>query len=311
ASLCGVVGFKPTYGRVSRYGLVAFASSLDQIGPITIDVEDCAMMLQAISGYDRRDSTSIDRGVPDYAASLKKGVRGLTFGLPKEYMRGGLEPAVEKSVCAAIDLYKKLGAEIVDISLPHTDYAIATYYILATAEASANLARYDGVKYGYRAGSGDGVDGSDLIGMYEATRSKGFGPEVKRRIILGTYVLSSGYYDAYYLKAQRVRTLLKRDFDEAFKKCDCILTPTAPTCAFKVGEKADDPLQMYLSDIFTISINLAGIPAVSVPCGFSEKNLPVGLQILGKHFDEETILRAAYAFEQNSDFCNKMPDWLV
>lgn len=310
ASLCGVVGLKPTYGSVSRYGLVAFASSLDQIGPLTCDVQDAALMHKVIGGHDRRDSTSIAREVPDYAETIARGVKGLKFGLPKEYMKGGLEPAVERSMQEAINVYRKLGVEMVDISLPHTDYAIATYYIIATAEASANLARYDGVKYGFRAGMDSGAAKQDLIEMYEQTRSQGFGPEVKRRIILGTYVLSSGYYDAYYLKAQRVRTLLKRDFDEAFRKCDCIMTPTSPTCAFKVGEKSDDPLQMYLSDIFTISVNLAGIPAISVPCGFSEKKLPVGLQLMGKHFDEETILRAAYAFEQNSDYCNKLPDWV-
>jgi len=310
AALCGVVGLKPTYGSVSRYGLVAFASSLDQIGPITYDVQDAALMQKVIGGHDRRDSTSIAKEVPDYTQSLVRGVKGLKFGLPKEYLKGGLEPAVEKSMQEAIEVYQKLGAEMVDISLPHTDYAIATYYIIATAEASANLARYDGVKYGFRAAKEPGAAKQDLIEMYEQTRSQGFGPEVKRRIILGTYVLSSGYYDAYYLKAQRVRTLLKRDFDEAFRKCDCIITPTSPTCAFKVGEKSDDPLQMYLSDIFTISVNLAGIPAISIPCGFSDKKLPVGLQIMGKHFDEETVLRAAYAFEQNSEFCNTMPGWL-
>jgi aspartyl-tRNA(Asn)/glutamyl-tRNA(Gln) amidotransferase subunit A len=267
-------------------------------------------MQRVISGHDRRDSTSINRETPDYARGLGTGVKGLKCGLPKEYMKGGLEPAVERSMQEAIKTFQCLGAEMVDISLPHTDYAIAAYYIIATAEASANLARYDGVKYGFRAGKADGLEKSDLIGMYEITRSKGFGPEVKRRIILGTYVLSSGYYDAYYLRAQRVRTLLKRDFDAAFTQCDCILTPTSPTCAFKVGERSDDPLQMYLSDIFTISTNLAGIPAISIPCGLSEKKLPVGLQILGKHFDEETLLRAAYAFEQHTGFHNKIPAWL-
>ncbi len=293
AALCGCVGFKPTYGRVSRYGLTAFASSLDQIGPLTQDIRDTALIMAAMSGYDPRDSTSVNEPVPDYAAGLAAPIKGLKLGLPKEYMIGGLDPEVSAAVQAAVKLYEQMGAEIVEVSLPHTDYAVATYYIVATAEASANLARFDGIRYGLR------VDGSDPTDLYCKTRGAGFGPEVKRRIILGAYVLSSGYYDAYYLRAQKVRTLIRRDFLEAFEKVDAIITPTTPTAAFKAGEKTDDPLQMYLSDIFTISCNLAGICGLSLPCGFTKNpRLPIGLQLLGKPFGEQTILQLAYAYEQ-------------
>ncbi len=302
ASCCGVVGLKPTYGRVSRYGLIAFASSLDQIGPITKDVEDCAILMNAISGYDPKDSTSVNVRVPDYKKSLEKDVEGIRIGIPEEYFIEGIDPDVERSVNEAIDSFKKWGAEIHRLSLPHTPYAVAIYYIIATAEASSNLARYDGVKYGFRS-----KGYRDLMEMYSQTRAKGFGKEVKRRIILGTYVLSAGYYEAYYRKASQVRTLMKRDFDEAFQQVDVIVTPTSPTPAFRIGEKADNPLQMYLSDIFTIPVNLAGITAISIPCGFSHEGLPIGLQIMGKHFDEETILRVAYTFEQNTDFHLKKP----
>jgi aspartyl-tRNA(Asn)/glutamyl-tRNA(Gln) amidotransferase subunit A len=297
AALCGCVGLKPTYGRISRYGLVAFASSLDQIGPFTKDVRDAALLLGAMSGVDPRDSTSVPEPVPDYAAALTGNIRGLKIGLPKEYLIGGLDPEVKAAVDAAVKKLTELGAEIVEISLPHTDYAVATYYIIATAEASANLARFDGIRYGAR------MDGADPIELYAKTRGAGFGPEVKRRIILGTYVLSSGYYDAYYLRAQKVRTLIRNDFLQAFEKCDVIATPTTPTAAFKIGEKSGDPLQMYLSDIFTISCNLAGIPGISVPCGFTKSpKLPIGLQLLGKPFGEETLLRAAHAYEQATDW---------
>ena len=301
AALCGCVGLKPTYGRISRYGLVAFASSLDQIGPFTKDVRDSATMLGVMSGVDPRDSTSVPQPVPDYAAALDGNIRGLKIGLPKEYMIGGLDPEVKAAVDAAVKQLEKLGAEIVEISLPHTDHAVAVYYIIATAEASANLARFDGIRYGAR------VDGADPIELYSKTRGAGFGAEVKRRIILGTYVLSSGYYDAYYLRAQKVRTLIRNDFLKAFERVDAIVTPTTPTAAFKIGEKSDDPLQMYLSDIFTISCNLAGIPGLSLPCGFTNpkletgnSKLPIGLQLLGKPFGEETILKIAHAYEQST-----------
>jgi aspartyl-tRNA(Asn)/glutamyl-tRNA(Gln) amidotransferase subunit A len=303
AALCGVVGLKPTYGRVSRYGLIAFASSLDQIGPITKDVKDAALLLNVIAGYDEMDSTSVDMPVSDYTRSLTKDVKGLTIGVPKEYFIEGIDKEVESSVRKAINILKDLGAKVIDISLPHTQYAVSAYYIVAPAEASSNLARFDGVQYGFRS-----PDAKDLVGMYIKTRSKGFGNEAKRRILLGTYCLSTGYYDAYYLKAQKVRTKIKEDFDDAFKSCDCIVTPTSPTPAFKIGEKTSDPLSMYLSDIFTISANLAGLPAISIPCGFSEGNLPIGLHILAKPFDEETIFRAAYAFEQNTDYHKKRPN---
>jgi aspartyl-tRNA(Asn)/glutamyl-tRNA(Gln) amidotransferase subunit A len=302
ASLCGVVGLKPTYGRVSRYGLIAFASSLDQIGPITKDVTDAAMVMNVIAGYDEMDSTCVDMPVPDYTKSLVKDVKGLRIGVPKEYFIEGIDEEVEASVRKSIDLLKGLGAEIVEITLPHTQYAVSTYYIVAPAEASSNLARFDGVQYGFRA-----QDAKDLVGMYIKTRSKGFGNEAKRRILLGTYCLSTGYYDAYYLKAQKVRTRIKEDFDNAFKLCDLIATPTTPTPAFKIGEKTKDPLSMYLSDIFTISANLAGLPAISIPCGFSKDSLPIGLHMLAKPFDEETLFRAAYTFEQNTDHHKRKP----
>jgi aspartyl-tRNA(Asn)/glutamyl-tRNA(Gln) amidotransferase subunit A len=302
AALCGCVGLKPTYGRVSRYGLVAFASSLDQIGTFTKDVRDTAIVLRAMSGQDPRDSTSIPEPVPDYAAALDGNIKGLRIGLAKEYMIGGIDPQVSAAVQAAVRQLEKLGAEIVEISLPHTEYAVATYYIVATAEASANLARFDGIRYGAR------VEGADVIDLYSKTRGAGFGAEVKRRIILGTYVLSSGYYDAYYLRAQKVRTLIRRDFLEAFAKVDAIATPTTPTAAFKAGEKCGDPLQMYLSDIFTISCNLAGICGVSLPCGFTQNpKLPIGLQLLGKPFGEETILKLAHAYEQTTTWRHEKP----
>jgi aspartyl-tRNA(Asn)/glutamyl-tRNA(Gln) amidotransferase subunit A len=302
AALCGCVGLKPTYGRISRYGLVAFASSLDQIGPFTKDVRDAATMLGVLSGVDPRDSTSVPQSVPNYADAFDGKIKGLKLGLPKEYMIGGLDAEVKAAVDAAVKQFQKLGAEIVEISLPHADYAVATYYIIATAEASANLARFDGIRYGAR------VEGNDLTELYSKTRGAGFGEEVKRRIILGTYVLSSGYYDAYYLRAQKVRTLIRNDFLKAFEKVDAIVTPTTPTAAFKIGEKSDDPLQMYLSDIYTISCNLAGICGVSVPCGFTKSpKLPIGLQLLGKPFGEETILKIAHAYEQSNSWHKEKP----
>jgi aspartyl-tRNA(Asn)/glutamyl-tRNA(Gln) amidotransferase subunit A len=295
AALCGCVGLKPSYGRVSRYGLVAFASSLDQIGPFTHTVEDAALMLQAIAGHDPLDSTSLDVPVPDYSAQLNDGVKGMKLGVPEEYFVDGMDPQVAARVREAIEVYRGLGAEIVEVSLPHTKYAVADYYIIATAEASANLARFDGVRYGKRAEAP-----RDLADHYGRTRGEGFGKEVKRRIILGTYVLSSGYYDAYYLRAQKVRTLIRRDFEEAFKKVDGLLSPTSPVPAFKIGERMADPLQMYLADIFTIAANLAGICAISLPCGDVEvegKALPVGLQIMAPAFEEARLLRIARAFE--------------
>jgi len=295
AALCGCVGMKPTYGRVSRYGLVAFASSLDQVGPFSKDVRDNATLLSVISGYDRRDSTSVNQAVPDYTKALAGNIKGLRLGLPKEYMIGGLDPEVKAAVDAAVKQLESLGATVEEISLPHTEYAAATYYIIAPAEASANLARFDGIRYCAR------VDGADPIELYSKTRGAGFGPEVKRRIILGTYVLSSGYYDAYYLRAQKVRTLIRQDFLKAFEKVDAIVTPTSPTAAFKIGEKSDDPLQMYLSDVFTISCNLAGICGISLPCGFTKSpKLPIGLQLLGKPFGEEVMLKIAHAYEQST-----------
>lgn len=299
ASHCGCVGLKPTYGRVSRYGVIAYASSLDQVGPLTRDVADCATMMEAIAGHDPKDSTSVDTPVPDYSATLKQGVKGLKIGLPKEYFIDGLDPDVQTAMNAAIETYRRLGAEFVDISLPHTDYAVATYYLIATAEASSNLARYDGVRFGHRA------EADGLLEMYTKSRSEGFGSEVKRRIMLGTYALSSGYYDAYYVKAQKVRTLIMNDFIKEFARVDVMLTPVAPTPAFKIGEKINDPLQMYLSDIFTIPVNLAGTCAMSLPAGFSKSGLPIGLQLIGKPFGEETILRAAYAFEQATEWHNR------
>ena len=311
AAFCGCVGVKPTYGRVSRYGLVAYASSLDQIGPLGKNVADAATLLGVISGHDRRDSTSVPQPVPDYAAGLDGNLRGLKLGLPREYMVGGLDPQVKQAMDAAVKKLLELGAEVTEISLPHTDYAIATYYIIATAEASANLARFDGVRYGAR------VEGKDPIEMYGRTRGAGFGPEVKRRIILGTYVLSSGYYDAYYLRAQMVRTLIRGDFLKAFERVDAIVTPPSPTPAFKIGEKTGDPMQMYLSDIFTISCNLAGICGVCVPCGFATvgeaepgagtSKLPIGLQILGQPFGEATMLKIAHAYERATHWHKEKP----
>ena len=302
AALCGIVGLKPTYGRVSRYGLVAFASSLDQIGPLTRDVTDCALLLQVISGKDDMDSTSVDYPVPKYIDYLIPELQGIKIGLPREYFVAGIESEVKEKVLRATKVMQDLGAEIEETSLPHTEYAVATYYLIATAEASSNLARYDGVGYGHRT-----REKTDMIGMYKKTRREGLGDEVKRRIMLGTYVLSKGYYEDYYGKAQRVRTLIREDFEKAFQKFDALVTPTSPTVAFKLGEKIDDPLQMYLSDIFTISANLAGIPGISVPCGFGRDGLPIGLQILGKSFKEETILRIAYAYEQNTEWRKKRP----
>jgi aspartyl-tRNA(Asn)/glutamyl-tRNA(Gln) amidotransferase subunit A len=296
ASFCGVVGLKPTYGRVSRYGLIAFASSLDQIGPLTKDVYDSALLMNVISGYDPSDSTSINLPVPDYTKAFNKDIKGLKIGIPKEYFIKGLDQDVNAAIKEAISKFKKLGASFEEISLPHTEYAVPVYYIIATAEASSNLARFDGVQYGFRAKA------ANLIDMYKKTRGEGFGPEAKRRIILGTFALSHGYYDAYYLRALKVRTLIKQDFDRAFKNFDCIITPTSPTPAFKIGEKIDDPLKMYLSDIYTISANLAGIPGISLPCGFTKQGFPIGLQILAKHFGEDKIFSAAYAYEQNTEW---------
>ncbi|MFH1458673.1 MAG: Asp-tRNA(Asn)/Glu-tRNA(Gln) amidotransferase subunit GatA [Candidatus Omnitrophota bacterium] len=308
ASFCGVVGLKPTYGRVSRYGLIAFASSLDQIGPITKDVKDSAMLMNVISGHDLLDATSVDIRVPDYTGSLIEDIKGIRIGIPKEYFVEGLDPEVKGALEEAISQLRSLGAEFKDIRLPHTELAVPVYYIIATAEASSNLARFDGVQYGFRAEEpGNLQTKSSLIDMYKRTRGQGFGEEAKRRIILGTFVLSHGYYDAYYLRALKVRTLIKQDFDRVFKEFDCILTPTSPTPAFKIGEKVDDPLKMYLSDIYTISANLAGLPAISVPCGFTKKGLPVGLQILAKPFDEEMLFRVASAYEQNTPWHKMRP----
>ena len=302
AACCGIVGLKPTYGRVSRYGLVAFASSLDQIGPMTKDVRDAALLLHVIAGNDVRDSTSADIALPDFTRALHEPAKGLRIGIPREYFVEGSDAEVERAVREAIKVLEGLGAVTADISLPHTEYGVAVYYILASSEASSNLARYDGIKYGYRV-----PEWSNLRDMYMRTRDEGFGAEVKRRIMLGTYALSAGYYDAYYKKSQQVRTLLLQDFKAAFRQVDVIVAPTAPTPAFKIGEKTDDPLQMYLSDIFTVPVNLAGIPGISLPCGFSSAGLPIGLQIIGKPFDEETILRVAYAFEQQTDYHRRKP----
>ncbi len=301
AALCGVVGLKPTYGRVSRYGLIAFASSFDQIGPITKTVKDAAALMNVIAGHDPLDSTSAPVEVPDFTAALSGDIKGMKIGVPKEYFIEGMDPEVESTVREAIKALEGLGAKVLDVTLPHTDYSVAAYYILATSEASSNLARYDGVKYGLRARA------KELLQMYTETRAGGFGAEVKRRIMLGTFALSSGYYDAYYLNAQKVRTLIKQDFDEAFKKVDVIATPTTPEAAFKKGEKTGDPLKMYLSDIFTNSVNLAGVPAISIPCGFTGGGLPVGLQIIGRHFDEENVLKVADAYERATDWHKKRP----
>jgi len=302
ASLCGVVGMKPTYGRVSRFGLVAFASSLDQIGPLTKDVEDCALAMNIICGHDPYDATSAPIEVPDFTKALINDVKGLKIGVPREYMEKGVNDEVKKAVEKALELLKSLGAQYEEFSIPIVEYALPTYYIIASSEASSNLARYDGIKYGYRTQNYD-----DLIDLYKKTRSEGFGAEVKRRIMLGTYALSAGYYDAYYKKGLQVRTLIKRAFDEAFQKYDVIITPTSPTTAFKIGEKVSNPLEMYMSDICTVPVNIAGLPAISIPCGFDSNNLPIGLQIIGKAFDEETILRVAYTYEQNSGYRNLKP----
>ncbi len=301
AAFCSIVGLKPTYGRVSRYGVIAFASSLDQMGPMTKDVEDAALLMNIMAGHDEKDSTSINRSVPNYALSLNQSVKGLKIGVPKEYFPKELDPVIATAVKNALKEYEKLGAEIVEISLPASEAAIAAYYIIAPAEASSNLARYDGVRFGYRA------DCKTLEELYTHTKTQGFGREVTRRIMLGTYVLSAGYYDAYYRKAQKARTVILNDFQNAFKKCDVIASPVTPTTAFKIGEKTNDPVQMYLSDIFTIPVNLAGLPGMSLPCGFDQTNLPIGLQLIGKPFDEETLFKAAHAFEQATPWHKKKP----
>ena len=300
ASFCGVVGLKPTYGLVSRYGLVAFASSLDQIGPITKDVKDSAILLNIIAGHDKKDTTSVDMPKKDYVKALKNDVKGLKIGAPKEFLAEGTNKEVKEKIEEAIKIYKDLGATVEEISLDVAKYSLATYYIIACAEASSNLGRFDGIRYGYRA-----KDYKDLNELFKKSRSEGFGDEVKRRIILGTYVLSSGYYDAYYKKAQKVRTLVMNEFDKAFEKYDVILTPTSPTVAFKIGEKTSDPLQMYLSDICTVSVNIAGLPGISIPCGVDSNNMPIGMQLIGNKFQEETILNAAYTFEQKFKFREK------
>ncbi len=302
AALCGIVGMKPTYGRVSRFGLIAFASSLDQIGPFTKDVEDCAIMMNVLAGYDPKESTSVKAEVPDYRQYVGRDIKGFKVGIPKEYFIEGIDPEVNLAVKKAIEVIEKCGGQCIDISLPHTPYSVAVYYIIAPAEASSNLARYDGVKYGFRI-----ADARDLAEMYQKTRMQGFGAEVKRRIMIGTYALSAGYYDAYYGKASQVRALIRQDFDEAFKQCDIIITPTTPTPAFKIGEKTDDPLQMYLSDIFTISTNLAGIPGISVPCGFTATGLPIGVQFLAGHFEEGKLLQIASAYEKSAAIEKRRP----
>ena len=302
AACCGVVGLKPTYGRVSRYGIVAFASSMDQVGPITKDVRDSALLLEVIAGHDPADSTSVNSTVPAYSDMLAGDIKQVRLGVPKEYFASGVAVEVGDAVRKAIGELEKQGAVIEEISLPYTEYAVAVYYIVATAEASSNLARYDGMRYGYRANA------RDLLNTYTLTRAEGFGAEVKRRITLGTYVLSAGYYEAYYLKAQKVRNLIKQDFEAAFKRCDVIVTPTAPTTAFRLGEKIQDPLQMYLSDVCTISINLAGLPALSLPCGFDRDDMPIGMQLIGKHFDEATILRIAHCYEQSAPWHRLKPN---
>ena len=306
AALCGIVGLKPTYGRVSRFGLIAFASSLDQIGPFTKTVRDSALVLNAIAGRDPQDSTSLDEPVPDHTALLGRDLKGVRLGMPREYFIDGIDPQVDAAVRAAVRHYESLGAEIVEVSLPNTEHAVGVYYIIATAEASANLARFDGVRYGHRA-----ADATGLLDHYGRTREEGFGPEVKRRIILGTYVLSSGYYDAFYLRAQKVRTLIRRDFSAAFEKVDALICPTSPEVAFKAGDRSDDPLKMYLADIFTIATNLAGIPGISIPCGFAStdgRQLPIGLQLLGKPFHEPQLLQIAHAFEQSTDWHKARPN---
>lgn len=301
AAFCGIVGLKPTYGRVSRYGLIAFGSSFDQIGPMTKTVEDSALLMNVLAGYDPKDSTSANVAVPDYTQALKRDVKGLKIGLPKEFFIDGLDPEVRASVEQAAKTYEKMGAQIKTISLPHAKHSVAVYYIVAVAEASSNLGRFDGVEYGLRAPA------QDLKEMYFETRDQGFGQEAKRRILLGTFVLSAGYYEAYYLKGQKVRTLIREDFNNAYKEVDLILSPTAPTPPFKIGEKTNDPLAMYLSDIYTIPANLAGVPAISIPCGFTKSGLPIGLQLMGRAFDEETLFRASYAFEQETEFFKIKP----
>jgi aspartyl-tRNA(Asn)/glutamyl-tRNA(Gln) amidotransferase subunit A len=303
AACCGIVGMKPTYGRVSRYGVIAYASSLDQVGPMAKTVADCAHLLAVIAGHDTHDSTSVNRDVPDYRKGLDTAIKGLRIGIPKEYFVEGMQAEVEQAVRAAVHTLETLGAQVNEVSLPHTEYAIPTYYLIATAEASSNLARYDGIKYGLRL-----AEKESLLTMYQRTRAGGFGTEVKRRIMLGTYALSAGYYDAYYLKAQKVRTLIRRDFEQVFATQDVIVTPTAPTTAFRIGEKTSDPLQMYLSDIFTISINLAGLPGLSLPCGFDNSGMPIGLQIVGRPFEEEKVLQAAYAYERATEWHRKRVD---
>ena len=303
AAFTGTVGIKPTYGRCSRWGIVAFASSLDQAGPIARDVRDAAIMLRSMAGYDDKDSTSVDRSVPDYEASLGQSLKGLRVGIPKEYRVDGMPAEIDALWTRGIEWLKAAGAEIVDVSLPHTKYALPTYYIVAPAECSSNLARYDGVRYGLR------VEGKDITDMYEQTRAAGFGAEVRRRVLIGTYVLSAGYYDAYYLKAQQVRTLIARDFSDAYAKCDVLLTPTAPSAAFGIGEKTSDPLSMYLNDVFTVTVNLAGLPGISVPAGLSSDGLPLGLQLIGKTFDEETLFRVAYALEEAAQFKAEPAVW--
>ncbi len=304
SSFCGNVGCKPTYGRISRYGLVAFASSLDQIGSVTKDVSDAALLLQVVSGHDAYDSTSANLEVPDYMSGINSVNDNLRIGVPKEFFGEGLNPEIKSAVTDALEIYKKNGAEIVDLSLPHCGYAVATYYIIATAEASSNLARYDGVRYGHRSQLSE----DNIIDMYSRVRAEGFGSEVKRRILLGNYVLSAGFYEAYYMKASKVRNLIKNDFEDAFKKVDCIISPTCPSPAFKIGEKSTDPLEMYLSDIYTIPANLVGIPGISIPCGFATTGLPIGMQIMGKHFEEEKILKIAKLFENETDFHLKKPE---
>ncbi len=307
AGFCGVTGMKPTYGLVSRYGLVAFASSLDQIGPITRDIRDTAILMNLICGHDPKDSTSLNVPVPDYTQALVNDIKGLKIGIPKEYFGEGIELEVREAIEKATEALKKLGANVKETSLPYTEYGVAIYYLIATAEASSNLARYDGVRYGYRTKSERRKAKGEMVQMYEDTRREGFGDEVKRRIMLGTYGLSAGYYDAYYLKAQKVRTLVREDFDKAFKDFHCLLTPTSSTPPFRIGEKIDDPLKMYLSDIFTISANLAGLPAISIPCGFTKGGLPIGLQLMAKPLNEEMLLRVAYTFEQNTDHHLRKP----
>ncbi len=302
ASCCGVVGIKPTYGRVSRYGVIAFASSLDQVGPIAANVEDAAIMLGVIAGHDPLDSTSVAGEAPDYRASLGRDVKGMKVGVPKEYFAAGLDPEVDSCVKAAIEELESMGAEVMEVNLPHADFCVACYYVIAPAEASSNLARYDGVRYGLRAEEAEG-----LMDMYKKTRDQGFGPEVKRRILIGTYTLSAGYYDAYYMKACRVRTLIKQDFDQAFERCDVLAAPTMPTPPFRLGEKTDDPLAMYMSDVLTLSCNLAGLPGMSLPCGFTKEGLPVGMQLLAANFNEEAIFRVAHAYEQATDWHRKKP----